>query len=224
MRVINKPDRQPDFFKDWKVQFRRDKGAKAVYADLRGRKEYDMLKEALICEQFHICCYCCNRIDGYSTHIEHFMPRGYKKEGSKKQLDYNNLFASCNGYIQGYSTVDKEFCGHRKDNWYDPNFIISPLDAECERAFDFLPNGEIMASPEGGVKAEKSIIEIGLNSYALIKAREAAIDAAYVEVGFSEEKIDQTKLYDEIEFYSNPNQEGELPAFCDAVSFLLKLL
>ena len=40
MRAISKPDRQPAFFKDWKIKFRRSRGRSAKYSDLHGCKEY----------------------------------------------------------------------------------------------------------------------------------------------------------------------------------------
>lgn len=178
------------------------------------------VKDTLISEQHFLCCYCCNRIHESVSHIEHFIPQSINPS---KQLDYHNMFASCNGYVKDISTVNEESCGHRKKDWYDRNFIISPMDPECEEIFEFFPNGSIQPHDEDS-KASNMIEHLGLNSYALRKAREAAIDTAYHNIGFYINNITQGALNAEIEFNNIPNPNGELPPFCDAVSYVLKNL
>lgn len=134
------------------------------------------------------------------------------------------MFVSCNGYVEDISTVDEESCGHRRRNWYDRNFIISPLEPECERIFEFLPDGSIQPHDDNDLRASSMIKHLGLNSYALRKAREVAIDTAYHSVGFYINNITQDALNAEIEFNNIPNLNGELPPFCDAVSYVLRNL
>lgn len=223
MRVINKEESQPDFLKEWKRRFQNQNGRSAKYEDIWQYPEHSMLRDLLISEQYNLCCYCCNRIKKDESHIEHFIPRN-NRAGNKKQLDYHNMFASCNGYIRGISTIDKEFCGHRKDNWYDKDYIISPLNSECESLFEFLPNGEIKPSSDSDNRARMTIEKIGLNSYALQKAREAVINEAYEDIGLFQNQIDFHIQQEELDYYLKPNAAGELPAFCDAVYYLLKSL
>jgi hypothetical protein len=64
------------------------------------------------------------------------------------------------------------------------------------------------------------INHLGLDSYALKMARRAAIDMAYQNVGY-ETDIKEKVLQEEIEFNTVPNQDGELPPFCDAVTYAL---
>jgi uncharacterized protein (TIGR02646 family) len=220
MKRIIKNNRQPDFFKEWKRSYRNRTQKNATYKALQQEHdEYLAVKRFLINEQYHLCCYCCNRVEERDSHIEHFIPQSVD---DSKQLEYQNMFISCKGYIEGISTLGEESCGHRRKNWYERCFIVSPLEEECDKIFEFLADGSIQPS-NNDERAEKMIENFGLNSYALKKAREAAINAAYENVGFYE-TIDDTMLREEIQFNNNPNAKGELPPFCDAVSYVLNQL
>ena len=133
------------------------------------------------------------------------------------------MFVSCNGYIHDISTIDREPCGHRRKNWYDRSLIISPTDPECEKVFVFLPNGEIIPEANND-KASAMIEHFGLGSYALTKARGAAIDIALQSIGFFSESFDAGAIKNELEFNQNPDADGKLPPFCDAVSYILERL
>lgn len=221
MKWIIKDNQQPGFFKDWKRDYRDRTNLNANYKALeRDHENYLKLKRFLINEQHHLCCYCCNRVEERKSHIEHFIPQ---KVDDSKQLDYQNMFISCNGYIEGISTVDEESCGHRRKSWYNRFFIISPLDEECERIFEFLPDGTIQPSNDDQ-RGNKMIENFGLNSYALRKAREAAINTAFENIGFFNDTLNDSELRDEIHFNKNPNSNGQLPPFCDAVSYILARL
>jgi len=50
------------------------------------------LHKTLLVEQGYICCYCNRFIDKTDSHIEHLVPRS---QDSEKELDYNNVLASC---------------------------------------------------------------------------------------------------------------------------------
>ena len=188
MRRIIKSNRQPDFFREWKSNYRRNTKSSATYPDLnRNRTIFLALKETIKKEQFYLCCYCCNTLSENGCHIEHFVPRSVDRSS---QLDYHNMFVSCNGYVQDISTIDRESCGHRRFNWYDRNLIVSPMDPECEKIFIFLSNGEIISEADND-KARAMIEHFGLNSYALTKAREAAIDCVLQSIGFLNDSIDK---------------------------------
>lgn len=221
MRRIIKNNRQPDFFSEWKRNYRNRTGQKANYKALqREHEEYLKLKRALINEQYYLCCYCCNRVIENDSHIDHFIPQCVDRT---KQLDYHNMHISCNGYIQEISTVDREFCGHRRKDWYDRFYIVSPQYEGCEQIFEFLSDGTIQPK-DNDPRAGKMIENFGLNSYALKKAREKAIDTAYKKIGFDNGTIDDAALQDEIYFNNYPNSDGELPPFCNAVSYILNQL
>lgn len=221
MRRIIKDNRQPDFFSEWKRNYRNKTGRNASYKALQWEhNEYLKLKRFLIQEQYHLCCYCCNRVRENDSHIDHFIPQSVD---DTKQLDYQNMFVSCRGYIEGISTVDEEFCGHRRKSWYDKHFIVSPLEEDCEKLFEFLADGTILPK-DNDPRASKMIEKFGLNEYALKKAREKAINTAYENIGFTNGMIDHNTLQEEISFNKNPDVNGELPPFCNAVSYILSQL
>ena len=56
---------------------------------------------------------------------------------SKRSLDYSNLIASCYGFS------DEKTCGKMKENKYDAEQFVSPLNLDCEDIFSYLPNGHI---------------------------------------------------------------------------------
>lgn len=74
------------------------------------------LKEALLQEQGHLCCYCLSRIDETKMKVEHWKPRKYKDFVFK----YSNLMAACEG----------SFCGeHHCDTLKEDTEIqINPTD------------------------------------------------------------------------------------------------
>jgi uncharacterized protein (TIGR02646 family) len=159
-------------------------------------------------------------LDEADCHIEHFVPQSVD---SSLQLDYQNLFVSCNGYVQDISTINRESCGHRRESWYDRNLIVSPVDPQCEKIFVFLSNGEVIPEADND-KARAMINNFGLDSYALTKARGAAIDIALQSIGFFIESFDAGAIKEELEFNQNPDADGKLPPFCDAVSYILERL
>lgn len=221
MRQIIKSNRQPDSLRQWKSSFYRSNRKSATYRDLqRNHVKFFELKEFLKKEQYNLCCYCCNILDEADCHIEHFVPQSVD---SSSQLDYHNLFVSCNGYVQDISTIDEESCGHRRKDWYDRSLIVSPTDPECEKIFVFLSNGEVIPEAHND-KAHAMIEHFGLDSYALTKARGAAIDIALQSIGFFNDSIDEEALKGELEFNQNPDADGNLPPFCDAVSYILERL
>ena len=61
-----------------------------------------------------------------------------------------------------------------KDNKYNSELFVSPLDEDCESYFKFAPNGEILTDTE---KGEYTVNLLGLNAYTLTKARAAKYKA-----------------------------------------------
>ena len=58
------------------------------FADYDNYSEKDELRESLLTEQGHICCYCMQRISADRMKIEHWQSQD---EYEELQLDYNNL-------------------------------------------------------------------------------------------------------------------------------------
>ena len=140
----------PASFEAWKKKFKEDNGRDATYSDFIGN-EKQRLREKLYEEQYGLCCYCCRFLkhpyqNSVEVHIEHFKPKGDPLY-APLSLEYNNLHLSCSGHKS-----DHETCGHKKDNWFDENLLISPL----KDLFAYKANGEIK-SRESNPRAIENI-------------------------------------------------------------------
>lgn len=200
---------EPQTFSAWKTKFQAEKGRMPTYMDLVGKEKQD-LKETLLDEQGYICCYCMKRIETYNSHIEHFRPKSNPKY-SALDLDYNNMFASCNG-----AKENGENCGHRKDAWFDENTTVCPLEEDVEELFTYLPNGEIIAA-NGNPGAAETIDRFGLDTKLLTNHRYAAIRAAINQGALKD-------VDDWLSFFEEKDADGCYQPFCQAVVCVLRSL
>lgn len=207
MKYIVKNQAPLDFEK-WKTDFQATNQREAKYSDLIG-SEKRIVKESLISEQYRICCYCCNRIEDYNSHIEHFKPKGNPLYSSL-QLEYTNLLASCEGIKDS-----RDNCGHKKDSWYSEYYTVSPLDSNCEDLFEYTIDGQIRAAG-GDTRAKETIDNLDLNSNLLCRARKSAI---YLSGIFDNEFVADKEKY--INYFTYP-QNNELEPFCNAILFCMK--
>ena len=132
---------------------------------------YNIIVEELHSMQKELCAYCERKIkkEEKKYHVEHFRCRHHFPEN---QLEWNNLFLSCN---------DKKTCGTHKDRSktekYDVNDLIKP-DIETynpEQYFTYISNGEIKVrldlNNEDKRKANETIRVFNLNETALVNTR-----------------------------------------------------
>lgn len=213
MKLICK-SQEPSEFHRWK---NRNNRRSLTYADLDNHPEVkSALKNSLLTEQYHVCCYCGTRITMNTSHIEHFKPRF---RFTQLQLDYNNLLASCNGSKLSHH------CGHKKGNWFVDGITISPLIAGCEEKFVYLRDGQILAR-NGDHAASETISHIGLYVDKLTAQRKAAIDGVLglieIECAGLEDSEYLDKLEELINDFINPNDEGFLEPFSQAIVYVLQ--
>ena len=122
MKTIYKND-EPQEILQWKSKFKNKNGRVPRYSDLNEVENLPhkiLLKNSLLSEQGHICCYCCKPIDTKNSHIEHIRPKE-RDEYRAISLEYENLLASCQGYHDR-----EENCGHSKDNAFNEELFVSP--------------------------------------------------------------------------------------------------
>ena len=132
---------------------------------------YNIIVEELHSMQKELCAYCERKIkkEDKKYHVEHFRCRHHFPEN---QLEWNNLFLSCN---------DNNTCGRHKDcsktEKYDVNDLIKP-DIETynpEQYFTYISNGEIKVNldlnNENKHKANETIRVFNLNETALVNTR-----------------------------------------------------
>lgn len=211
----------PPWFEDWKRDFKFANGRDAHYKDdfstddTGGRDRRRRLKQQLIREQGEICCYCMKRIGMENSHIEHFWPKSYFKS---KDMDYNNLFASCNG-TGGFDWGEN--CGHKKEDWYI-NGMLPPTDEAVEKIFTYSPNGKIRIIPgkkESDI-AQNMIKNIGLDSFHLERERRGAIECSEF---FDNDDYTEEDIWDFIDYYSNMDN-GQYVPYCKAIVDCLKTM
>lgn len=96
------------------------------------------LHSALLAEQGSVCCYCGRSIGLDDSHIEHFKPQ---ERYDELQVDYANLHASC---MRRQQRSIARRCGHAKDNGFDEDQYIAPVDPDCEQRFMYTLRGTII--------------------------------------------------------------------------------
>ncbi len=98
------------------------------------------LRQNLLSEQGHICCYCMKRIPEHTSpymKVEHFK---CQNNFGAMQLNYSNLFGACTGN-EGQPKI-KQTCDTKKG---DTDLTINPTSTlpTCETLFKYNAEGEI---------------------------------------------------------------------------------
>lgn len=185
MIYIKKGD-EPAFLTEFKHKNPKKTYDSKEFAPYRGE-----LTKVLVKEQKGICAYCCGKIKLGNAHNEHIEPRHPGRYESKRSLDYTNLVASCNNI---------RTCGMKKENDYDVEKFVSPLNPDCENTFTYYANGKI--------EGDKYTIDLlNLDSYELREARRAVYQQLQ---GMDKDTI---KLV-----YMN-EYDGEYPAYYNVIKW-----
>jgi len=126
------------------------------------------LKEQLLQEQGHICCYCMSSIAQEKMIVEHFKCRD---KYPKLQLDYQNMLGSCLGtkgkpkYLQ--------HCDLKKEN-YEITLNPANLKINCEDFIHYDAAGKIYSNDK---KIDTELNDIlNLNSQTLVDARKSILN------------------------------------------------
>ncbi len=164
-------------------------------------------------------------------------------------FDYGNFLASCPGDTEAglspkfqahflmscwlelilcaqplhiVSNQYQEFCGQKKDDWYDPILTVSPLDPHCAEYFRYTAAGEILPTTNTPKQtaAQTTIERLGLNHSKLDRGRRKAIDALFQIIASSPDADLTTRL----EGFNQPDFEGKLIPYCAAVTYQLQQL
>jgi len=170
---------EPQSFTDWKALANED--WQPTYAGLSGEPK-KVVKEALMTEQGHLCCYCEQRLDNDDSHIEHLRPQS---DPAVDPLDFSNLLCSCQNQIK---KGEPRHCGNRKDDWFDHDLLVSPFDPGCEERFAFAGNGLIKPVTDHDQAASVTIIRLGLDIPKINDLRSKAIEP-FLDEGLSHEEM-----------------------------------
>jgi uncharacterized protein (TIGR02646 family) len=203
MKYIKK-SKEPQVLSDFKNDYKKKHHIDAKYKDITSGIRVQ-IKSALSEEQNSICCYCMKRIKEHNSHIEHIQPQA---KFPTETLNYHNLLVSCNG-IQD----NNENCGHKKEDWYNVQEFLTPLNSDCEKVFSYNITGAMNATSKNG---KITIDRLNLNALLLVRARKAIISQS----GLFDSDF-ETKKQELIEYNITPNSNNELPPFCMAVIYCI---
>lgn len=159
--------------------------------------------------------------------VEHFKPRHPDKRMLTEeeceicrnaQLDYDNMFASCLG--EELYMVDH--CNHRKNNWYDFQYCVSPLSDKVGALFGFRLDGK-MFSIHNNPCAEEMKKHLNLNTHILCEQRKEAYRTV-VEIEFEEDELleDDSYLSDTIAYYGKKDERGRYTPFFSMITYCMQ--
>lgn len=140
-----------------------------TYRILQNPQKRD-LHLSLLMEQGFTCCYCGREIGLDDSHIEHFRPRSRYRD---LELDYENLHASC---LREVHPGTPSICGHLKDERFDEESFLSPLESGIEERFSYTLTGEAVPQDEA---AQTMVDALGFNKPFLTSRREEALQGVF---------------------------------------------
>ena len=184
-----------------------------TFREFRG-EDKRRLQQKLIEEQGHICCYCGMEITREDSHIEHLKPQSNYPED---QLNYYNLLASCQLKRE---PKEPQHCGIKKEDWYDEDLMVSPLEPNCVDFFRYTDEGEVLPTDEEDKKiaAATTIEKLGLNINKLKVMRLEAIDAILIDI----EQSSESEIEALVNGYEKLDDKGQYEPFCQAVVYVLR--
>lgn len=198
---------EPQLFTDWKLLANDD--WQPVYNDLSGDTK-KAIKEVLMTEQGYICCYCERRLKDADSHIEHFRPQS---DPASDALDFSNLLCSCQNNL---NKGEPRHCGNKKEDWFDPQLLISPFDPDCDNKFAFAGDGVIRATVEDDQAATETISRLGLDIPKLNALRAQAIEP------FLEEDLSQEDMRRFVTGYLQEDEAGHFGEFWTTIQYLFR--
>ncbi|MGL4502982.1 MAG: retron system putative HNH endonuclease [Planktothrix sp.] len=201
------------------------------------------LKDHLLGEQGFLCCYTGILIDTDTSHIEHLKPYSIcRDEKNYEDVNYFNLVTAYPG--RNYKSEEDEkdeddelnqpskkskknsqkcpFGAHARDNWYELDNFVIPLQSDCEDRFKFYDSGKVEATNHEDSAAQKTIEKLVLNHPRLIDLRRMAIDEALFPLDIELDASDIQKIANGL--YSQKDAEGKFPQFCFVIEQVVKEL
>jgi len=166
------------------------------------------VKDSLMKEQGYICCYCERRLTDDDSHIEHFNPQS---NNAVDPLDYSNMLCSCQDRLE---KGEPRHCGVLKDNWFDNQPLVSPLDPDCEGHFAYTADGKIQPATKSSDAARMTIMKLGLNIPKLNDLRKKAMEP-FLDGNLSEQEFSQF-----VSGYLLKNADGMFGEFWTTIDYI----
>ncbi|MDP9877130.1 uncharacterized protein (TIGR02646 family) [Variovorax boronicumulans] len=171
-----------------------------TYADLQNPQKHDV-HESLLTEQGWTCCYCGQSIAFDNSHIEHFRPQETHKD---LDLAYTNFLASCG---RKFEATTPSHCGHAKENQFDEQQHLSPLDPTCEARFFYTLDGQICVSNPEDANAKYMAQLLKLDITFLRNRRGKAVQSVFDEEFLA--TVSNESLKKLIQDFRTPDSDGE---------------
>jgi uncharacterized protein (TIGR02646 family) len=173
------------------------------YGDMPGEVKA-AVKQHLLEEQGYLCCYTGIRISDERSHIEHLKPQS-RCEGYE-DIEYRNLLAA----YPGIHPQQSPFGAHAKADWYDADFMVSPLIENCDKRFRFSQFGKVTAANQADSAARETITRLGLDHESLTDMRRQAIETALLKRPLKEKALERI-----VQGYCEPNSHSrQMHQFC----------
>ncbi|MDF1580041.1 MAG: TIGR02646 family protein [Desulfuromonadales bacterium] len=196
---------EPQVFTNWKSLANED--WQPTYSVLSGDTKR-VVKEALMAEQCHICCYCERRLSEDDSHIEHFRPQS---DPVVDPLDFGNLLCSCQVQVK---KGEPRHCGNLKEDWFDPDLLVSPVDSSCEERFVFEGDGLIKPAAEQDAAAAETIKKLGLDIPKLNSLRRKVIEP------FLDDRLSNEEFQAFVSGYLDKDTAGRFGEFWTTIRYL----
>ena len=138
------------------------------------------LRKVCYKQQFGLCAYTELSLDdeAMGTHLEHIAPRS--RYPARTFEPSNIVLCAMDDVFAGSLPDTERFGGHYKLNQYNEELFISPLQADCERYFEYcdtsgqvLPSAELTAQNQE--KAAHTISVLNLNCAFLVERRQSCL-------------------------------------------------
>ncbi len=171
------------------------------------------LKKHLLDEQGFLCAYCMKKIDDNVMKIEHFLPQS---KYPNKSLEYNNLFACCDGGISNRENDNALSCDTKKEN---RETSINPLKNDIEEKITYTPEGEIISDNDNYTHDMNEILN--LNSSRLKRNRNEVCQLIIKEI--LNNQNNKTYLMKLLNYWKENRQGVGLPEYAGVAKYFLKL-
>jgi len=196
MKYTAKRKGQPDYLYDrYAHPPETASDAQTKWRRFAGSREYKLLFDALLKEQYGLCAYSEIRPDehGLGFHVEHIKP---KSQYPNQTFDHHNLVLSAlssqdlNALKIKYDDIEESgsepigsycFGGHAKESKYNAELFLSPLqEYPHNNYFLYRSDGRVVAHPLGSEsdqkRAQYTIDLLNLNHPMLVALRKEWID------------------------------------------------
>jgi uncharacterized protein (TIGR02646 family) len=190
-------------------------------------REKEKLRQSLLKEQGHICCFCMRRIEdsNETTKIAHRFPQNPVSDEDKQKvkkenldLDYNNMLAACDGGSGKPSHL--QHCDTKQGNTI---LQINPADniKDCEKLIDYKSSGEIYCNNPEIDHDLKEVLNLNLDTIKQARKEAYSVIIEKLESKYPNRSWSKRSIENEIKNYSQL-KNGRYAPYCQYVIYFLQ--